>query len=166
MSSAANGRSAPRLSLGSLQRALEGKKHVALDTGIFIAATDAGDPRRTCAAWLVSSVEGGRFRGTISVINAAELFVGAIAKGPAAGITTQSYVRNFPNLTVTSLTLDLATDAADLSAKTGLSLPDAIVIATAIAASCDVLIHGDREWRRVQTYRPSFPMIYLGDHCA
>ena len=99
------------------------------------------------------------------MINAAELLVGAIANGPTAGITTQSYVRNFPNLAVAPLTLDLATDAADLRAKTGLSLPDAIVIATAIAASCDVLIHGDRDWRRVHTYRPAFPMVYLGDHC-
>jgi len=160
-----SGRSAASLSLASLQRALDGKKHVALDTGIFIAAQDAGDPRRACAGWLLTSVERGRFRCTISVINAAELFVGAIAKGSDAGITTQSYVRNFPNLAVTPLTLDLATDAADIRAKTGLSLPDAIVIATAMAASCDVLIHGDREWRRVHTYRPGFPMIYLGDHC-
>jgi predicted nucleic acid-binding protein len=148
-----------------LQRALEGKKHIALDTGIFISATDAGDPRRACAAWLLSSVESGRFRCTISVINAAELLVGAIAKGLDAGITTQSNIRNFPNLAVAPLTLDLATDAANLRAKTGLSLPDAIVIATSMAVSCDVLIHGDRDWRRVHTYRPAFPMVYLGDHC-
>ena len=140
-------------------------RHVSLDTGIFIAATDARDPRRACAAWLLTSVERGHFRCTISVINAAELLVGAIAKGPDAGITTQSNIRNFPNLAVAPLTLDLATDAADLRAKTGLSLPDAIVIATAMAESCDVLIHGDRDWRRVHTYRPGFPMMYLGDHC-
>ena len=152
------------MSLASLQHALEGKRRIALDTGIFISAADAEDPRRTCAAWLLSSVESGRFRSTISVINAAELFVGAIAKGPTAGITTQSYVRTFPNLAVSPLTLDLATDAADLRAKTGLPLPDAIVIATAMA-ECDVLIHGDRDWRRVHTYRPAFPMVYLGDHC-
>ncbi|HET6700366.1 MAG TPA: hypothetical protein VFH14_01085, partial [Gemmatimonadaceae bacterium] len=97
------------MSLPSLQRALEGKKHVALDTGIFIAATDAGNPRRACAAWLLTSVERGRFRCTISVINAAELLVGAIAKGPEVGITTQSNLRNFPNLAVAPLTLDLAT---------------------------------------------------------
>ena len=95
----------------------------------------------------------------------AELLVGAIAQGPDAGFAAQSNIRNFPNLVVAPLTLDLATDAADLRAKTGLSLPDAIVIATAMAMSCDVLIHGDRDWRRVQTYRPAFPMIYLGDHC-
>ena len=153
------------MSLASLQRALEGKRHVSLDTGIFIAATDARDPRRACAAWLLTSVERGRFQCTISVINAAELLVGAITKGPDAGITTQSNIRNFPNLAVAPLTLDLATDAADLRAKTGLSLPDAIVIATAMAKLCDVLIHGDRDWRRVHTYRPAFPMVYLGDHC-
>ena len=140
-------------------------RHVSLDTGIFIAATDARDPRRACATWLLTSVERGHFRCTISVINAAELLVGAIAKGPDAGFTTQSHIRNFPNLVVAPLTLDLATDAADLRAKTGLPLPDAIVIATAMAMSCDVLIHGDRDWRRVHTYRPGFPMVYLGDHC-
>jgi len=151
--------------LASLQRALEGKRHVSLDTGIFIAAADARDPRRACAAWLLTSVERAQFRCTISVINVAELLVGAIAQGPDAGFAAQSNIRNFPNLVVAPLTLDLATDAADLRAKTGLSLPDAIVIATAMAMSCDVLIHGDRDWRRVQTYRPAFPMIYLGDHC-
>jgi predicted nucleic acid-binding protein len=153
------------LSLTSLQRALEGRRHVSLDTGIFIMATDARDPRRACAAWLLTSVERGLFRCTISAINAAELLVGAIAQGPDAGFAAQSSIRNFPNLAVAPLTLDLATDAADLRAKTGLSLPDAIVIATAMAMSCDVLIHGDRDWRRVQTYRPAFPMLYLGDHC-
>jgi predicted nucleic acid-binding protein len=153
------------LSFASLQRALEGKRHVSLDTGIFIAATDPRDPRRACAEWLLTSVERGHFRCTISVINAAELLVGAITKGADAGLTTQADIRNFPNLAVAPLTLDLATDAAHLRAKTGLSLPDAIVIATAMAASCDVLIHGDRDWRRVHTYRPAFPMVYLGDHC-
>lgn len=162
---AKSGRSAASLSLASLQRALQGKRHISLDTGIFIAATDERDPRRACAEWLLTAVERGQFRCTISVINAAELLVGAIAKGADAGITTQSNIRNFPHLAVAPLTFDVATDAADLRAKTGLSLPDAIVIATAMAMSCDVLIHGDRDWRRAHTYRPGFPMVYVGDHC-
>ena len=154
------------MSLVSLQRSLAGVNHIALDTSIFIAAGDASDGRSGCAAWLVDAIEGGRFRCTLSVVSAAELMVGGFRKSVEDGAARRAYLANYPNLSIVPLSLDLATDAAQLRGATKLELPDAIVLATAIDAGCDAIVHGDREWiKRAKNYAAKLSMIYLGDHC-
>jgi predicted nucleic acid-binding protein len=154
------------LSLASLQRSLEGVAHLSLDTGVFIAAGEDKDPRRECAAWLTRSVERGLFRCTISVINAAEIIAGGFAKSLNDGIVRKALLEASPNITIVPLFLDLATTAARVRSVTKLPLPDAIVLATAIDAESDAIVHTDRDWvSRAKVYQRTLRMIYLGDHC-
>lgn len=155
------------MSLATLQAALLGVRYLSLDTNIFVAAADRGDPRQPCAAWLTGAVERGQFECAISAINAAELFVGAFKKSWESGIATQTYLRRFPHLIVVPFTLDVASDAGHVRATTKLDLPDAIVLANAISVNCQAIVHADKEWvRRARPYATSITLIYLGDHCT
>ena len=49
--------------------------------------------------------------------------------------------------------------AAELRARHGLKLPDAIIVATALAAGCDVIVGNDKEWRKLQ----EIPYVRLDD---
>ena len=154
------------MSVASLQRRLEGVTQLSLDTGVFIAAAEEKDPRRECAAWLTRAVEQGRFRCTISVINVAEILAGGFARSVSDGLARKGHLETFANVTIVPLLLDLATSAAHVRSVTKLPLPDSIVLATAIEAGCDAIVHTDLDWvRRAKTYRQTIQMIYLGDHC-
>ena len=152
------------MSLGSLQRDLDGLTEIALDTAIFIAAADANDEWHPHAAWLLRAVEERRFRGTISVINAAEILVGGFARSVENGIARRVRLQRYPNLAIVPLSLELATGAAQVRAATKLPLPDSVVLATAIHAQCQAVVHADREWvRRTAVLQSAIRIIYLGD---
>ncbi len=152
------------MSLASLQRDLDGLTEIALDTAIFIAAADANDEWHPHAAWLLRAVEEGRFRGTISVINAAEILVGGFALSVENGIARRVRLQRYPNLAIVPLSLELATGAAQVRAATKLPLPDSVVLATAIHAQCQAIVHADREWvRRTAVLQSAIRIIYLGD---
>ena len=155
------------MSLASLQRDLDGLTEIALDTSIFIAAADASDQWHAHSAWLLRAVEEGRFRGTISVINAAEILVGAFARSVENGIARRVRLQGFPNLAIVPLSLELATGAAQVRAATKLPLPDSVVLATAIHAQCQAIVHADREWvRRAPMLQSAIRIIYLGEDPA
>lgn len=152
------------MSLASLQRDLDGLREIALDTAIFIAAADENDQWHPHAAWLLEAVEGGRFRATISVINAAEILVGGFALSVENGIARRARLERYPNLAIVPLSLELATGAAQVRAATRLALPDSVVLATAIHAQCEAIVHADREWvRRTAVLQSAIRFIYLGE---
>ena len=152
------------MSLASLQRDLDGLTEIALDSAIFIAAADANDEWHQHAAWLLGAVEEGRFRGTISVINAAEILVGGFAQSVENGIARRVRLHGYPNLAIVPLSFELATGAAQIRAATKLPLPDSVVLATAIHAQCQAIVHADREWvRRAAGLQSVIRIIYLGD---
>jgi predicted nucleic acid-binding protein len=152
------------LSLASLQRDLHGLTEIALDTAIFIAAANANDEWHSHAAWLLGAVEEGRFRGTTSVINAAEILVGAFARSVENGIARRVRLEHYPNLAIVPLSLELATGAAQVRAATKLPLPDSVLLATAIHAQCQAIVHADREWiRRTAVLQSAIRIIYLGE---
>lgn len=151
------------MSLASLKRDLDGLTEIALDTAIFIAAADANDEWHPHAAWLLGAVEAGRFRGTISVINAAEVLVGAFARSVENGIARRVRLETYPNLAIVPLSLELATGAAQVRAATKLPLPDSVVLATAIHAQCQAIVHADREWvHRTAVLQSAIRIVYLG----
>lgn len=152
------------MSLASLQRDLDGLREIALDTAIFIAVADENDQWHPQAAWLLEAVEGGQFRATISVMSAAEILVGGFALSVENGIARRARLERYPNLTIVPLSFELATGAAQVRAATKLPLPDSVVLATAIHAQCQAIVHADREWvRRAAVLQSAIRIIYLGE---
>ncbi len=155
------------MSLASLQATLRGVRRLALDTSVVIAAGDAADPRQACARWLLDAIERGRFTFTvISTLTVAEALVRAVTTSFEDGITVQTALRNLPHLTIAPLDFDIAVEAAHIRGATKLKMPDAIVLATAVALEVEAIVHADAEWvTKAGPFGGTLKLIYLGAHC-
>lgn len=154
------------MSRASLEAALRDVRRISLDTTIFLAQASATDPRRACAQWVVDQVQAGRFECVISAISAAELLVRPSATDLVQAVAAQTALRQFPHLRVEAFTLDLAVDAAHVRAVTKLKLPDAIVLATALANRVEAIVHADEEWdAKAAAYASAIRLVNLNRHC-
>lgn len=154
------------MSLASLQAALHGIERLSLDTSVFIADGTPADPRQVCAQWLVDQVEMGRFQCVISALTAAEMLVRPQRSSPQDGAAAQAVLRDFPHLIVESFTLDLAATAARVRASTRLRLPDAIILATALSAGVDAIVHTDDAWdAKTRPYAGALRIVNLNRYC-
>lgn len=155
------------MSIASFQTALQDVHRLALDTSIWLAAADADDPRQPCARWLLDEVERGRFTFVvIPTLSVAEALVRAVGSSLEEGITAQTALRNFPNLTVAPLDFDTAVEVAHVRASTKLKMPDAIVFGTAVVHQVEAIVHGDVAWaKKAKPYAGTPKLIYIGDHC-
>jgi len=155
------------VSVASLQTALQGVRRISLDTGIFVAQSSAADPRQACAQWLVDQVHAGRFECVISSVSVAEMLVRPSATDLVAAVAAQAALRNFPHLRIVDLTFDLAVDAAHVRATTKLKLPDAMILATALAHRLQAVVHGDDVWEaRAAPYAAAIKLVNVNRHCA
>lgn len=156
------------MSVASLRAALRTVRRLALDTSVWLAASDATDPRQSCARWLLQEVERGRFAFTvISTLTVAEALVRAVSASFEEGVTAQTALRTFPNLTIAPLDFENAVEAAHVRGATMLKMPDAIVLGTAIAHQVDAIVHADEEWvRKAKPYAGTLEIISLGEHCS
>ncbi|MDO8562579.1 MAG: type II toxin-antitoxin system VapC family toxin, partial [Candidatus Limnocylindria bacterium] len=142
-----------------------GVHRVSLDTSIFLAQASASDPRQALAQWLVDQVHAGRFDCVISAVSVAEMLVRPSAANLSEAIMAQSALRSFPHLRIASFTLDLAVDTAHVRATTKLKMPDAIVLATAMANRIEAIVHADDEWdKKAAPYASSLKIINLDHH--
>lgn len=79
----------------------------------------------------------------------AEILVGPRRRGDSSGIRTASELLS-ESLTVVAVSRPIAQEAAGLRADFGLSLADAIIVATALAEGCSSLLGNDRRFRRLE----------------
>ena len=115
-----------------------------LDAGVVIAVLDAADGHHAAARAALSEALA---RGDELVLPAsayAESLVGPSRRGQAAVAALDAFLDDVP-VRVEPLTRPVAAVAARLRAAggPGLRLPDALVVATALAADADLLITTD-----------------------
>ena len=124
---------------------------VALDSGVVIGALNANDKWHPQAAAFVRTLHS---RTTVlSAVAYAECLIRPSADGTAGAVTDalQRLVTVVPTDAV------IAALAARIRAEDGVALPDAIVIATAVAAGASTLVTTDK--KVASTTR--IPTIYL-----
>ncbi|MDA8276886.1 MAG: PIN domain-containing protein [Actinomycetota bacterium] len=118
-----------------------------VDAGILIAFLDETDVHhRVAKQELVSA----RQRGDQIAIPAsalAESLVFPARKGESSVATVSEFIERLP-LLIVELDSEIAIEAAKLRARHGqkLKLPDALVVASAIQRSADVLVTTDQGW--------------------
>lgn len=83
----------------------------------------------------------------VTTITIAEVLAGPLAAGEEA--LAKRYRAAMESWRVIDLTVDIAESAARLRVALNLRLPDAIQIASAIAANADALVTHDRDFSRV-----------------
>jgi predicted nucleic acid-binding protein len=121
-----------------------------LDAGVVIALLDAADAHHVAA---VASLRIARDRGDVLVLPAsayAECLVSPHRRGPEAVAIVDRFLDALP-AQVESADRSIAAAAAALRAVhgTALRLPDALVIATAVARDADRILTSDTGWPAV-----------------
>jgi predicted nucleic acid-binding protein len=130
-----------------------------------IGSTEAATP---AATWLFDACLGpGRNHGLISAVTVAELLVRPFRAGPSALATAEGFLQFFGELAIAEVTYAIAREAAAIRARTGLSMPDALVVATSLDRSAPIIATNDRRWpTAVASLRLPVRVVVLGDHAA
>lgn len=120
-------------------------KAVYLDTNVFVYAVEGFAPHRAFVEGLFRAVDAGRLRAVTSELTLAEVLVKPLELGRTdiAELYTD-LVQDSGRLTVVPIDRTILMEAARYRVELGLRLPDAIHVATAVAAGCDALLSNDQ----------------------
>lgn len=126
---------------------LRGRK-VYLDTNIFIYAVEAVTEHAPAVDVLFGLIEGGEIEACTSELTLAEVLAKPFEAGrpDIAGIY-EAMLSPSSWLSLLPVTRAILVEAARMQAPLALRLPDAIHVATAVAAECNVLLSNDRRIR-------------------
>ncbi|MGH7867381.1 MAG: type II toxin-antitoxin system VapC family toxin [Candidatus Dormibacteraceae bacterium] len=104
-------------------------------------------------------------RGYFSAVSASEVLVRPLRAGVQEYNFMHDVLTRFPNLTILPVDLSVALQAATLRAATSIRLPDALIVASGLLASCEVIVSNDAQWRRrLAPLFPNFRWLQLGDY--
>jgi predicted nucleic acid-binding protein len=109
---------------------------------------------------LFRQIQDGQLRAVTSELTLPEVLVKPLADGKTEVCTAYAAaVQDSEGLEVVPVTRDVLVEAAGIRAKTGIRLPDAIHIATAIVSGCQSFLTNDKSIREI----PDMKVIYLSD---
>jgi Predicted nucleic acid-binding protein, contains PIN domain len=132
-------------------------QNIMLDTNAIIYFLDGTPNLIDLMLALFELVEQGRLKVTLSVINEAELLVKPYRENNIAAIEALNFfLEEFPNLKINLLNREISRQAAKIRAESGLRLPDAMILATAINNHCDLFLGNDTElMQKASSYLPT-----------
>ena len=117
-----------------------------LDAGVVIGLLDASNPHHEAASATLARAQRAGDRIAMAASAYAECLVAPSRRGEQAVRVVDDLVSRFP-IDIVELDVGIARTAAALRAHHDrLRLPDALVIATAVARTADELITTDRAW--------------------
>lgn len=115
---------------------------VAVDSGVIIALFDSSDVHHVWSMEQIQQIVTARHAIVISALTVAEVLVRPAQAGVADAVRADLMSLR-PR--VIDVDADLAASAARMrGSRTGLRLPDAIIVATALWAQCDYLVTTDQ----------------------
>ena len=119
---------------------------VYFDSNVFIAAMENPGAHSDHAWWLILAIDEGRIAGVTSELTLAEVLVKPIELADETLVAAyERMISPAPQFEVLPVGRDVLRSAAHLRARrNSVRLPDAIHLATALAASCDFLVSDDR----------------------
>ena len=120
---------------------------IALDASATLAYLTGTELVSAAATWIFDScLASGRNAGLLSTLTAAELLVRPFRAGDASVANLEGFLRFFGSIRLAEVTYPVARTAARLRAATGISMPDAIVVGTAMELGADIIATNDRGW--------------------
>jgi predicted nucleic acid-binding protein len=135
------------LDIDKLEADLPRDRRLVIDTSAAIAYLHGGERASPAAAWVFDGcLATGRNPAVMSALSVAELMVGPSKAGAAAMGTMEGFLRFFSGMRVAPFEEATARAAAAVRASTGLSLPDAAVVATALEHDAATIVTNDARW--------------------
>ena len=124
---------------------IEDGERLTLDSSCLISYLNDSELTSAVSRSIVDGlIATGRCEAIVSTVSVAELLHLPIRSGPDAIRLVTSLLDSLENLQVRNADFLVAAEAARIRADTGIPLPDALVIATAVLTSSQVLVTNDR----------------------
>ncbi|MFQ6117089.1 MAG: type II toxin-antitoxin system VapC family toxin [Candidatus Bipolaricaulia bacterium] len=136
--------------MGALEKFLARHERVGADTMVFIYHLEDHPAYASLTQPLFEAWEEGKSSGVTSVITILEILVKPKREGKREA--ARDYLElliTYPNLTIVEVDLGLADLAADLRAKYGIRMPDALQLAAALQAGAGGFITNDGRLKQV-----------------
>ncbi|MCI4347245.1 MAG: PIN domain-containing protein [Thermoplasmata archaeon] len=125
---------------------------VVVETNVFLAARDPGEPGHAAALALLGAADEGRILALVSVVTLAELRAGfTAAQLPALWTPFLSHLRASGNFSIEPVDEGIALTAGELRSSAGVSLPDALILATCRERGADCVATNDRQLLRAHS---------------
>ena len=138
-------------------------RRIAFDANVFIYLFEGSGALSQAAASVLDAVSAGRATGIAATIALSEVIVGPVRAGDET--MAERYldaIRSIEHLDVVPATAEIAADAGFTRGRKGLTLADALHVATARAAGASVLVTNDRRLRSM----PKLAVVQLSDLVA
>ncbi|MFH1475358.1 MAG: type II toxin-antitoxin system VapC family toxin [Chloroflexota bacterium] len=138
-------------------------RRIAFDANVFIHLCEGSGPLARTAVSVLDAVSAGRVTGLIATIALSEVIVGPVRAGDET--MAERYldaIRSIEHLHVEPATVEIAAGAGFVRGRTGMTLADALHVATARAAGASVLVTNDRRIRPT----PQLDVVQLADLVA
>ena len=133
-------------------------ERMTLDTSALLCHLNEWESASPAAHVVVDGlIATGRCDAIVSAATVAELLVQPIRRGRAVAAATIGFLDSLEELQIRSTDFLVAAEAARIRAETSIPLPDAIVIATAVLTSSQVLVTNDR--RLAEAARQAVPQL-------
>ena len=135
-----------------------------IDSSVLIAYLDGHEATTALAKVILDDyVRGLRNEGVISAITLGEALVHPYRKGRARELVNE--LLDYPNLTIRSVDVLVAAEAARMRATTAIGMADAIILATGVLSTTGMLITNDRSLaRNATTLVPEMGVCLLAEH--
>ncbi len=124
---------------------------ITLDTNILIYFLEGIEPQATKVEKLLDSFMKAKNEGIISTITVAEVLTGFYLAGDirkAVKVKNRLNDLTLNSFKIVPVTFDIADLAANLRAKRGGKLPDALIVATAFTHASDIIYSQDKDLQR------------------
>jgi len=123
-------------------------RRIAFDANVFIYLFEGSGALSLAAASILDAISAGRSTGIAATIALSELIAGPVRAGDQT--MAERYldaIRSIEHLHVVPATAEIAADAGVVRGRTGLTLADALHVATARAAGASAMVTNDRRIR-------------------
>lgn len=135
-----------------LESAIPPGATILIDTSVALAYLTGMEHASPAAVQLFDAfVATGRNAAALSVVTVGEILVRPFKAGPSAVSTAEGFLRHFGEIRILDVTYDVAREAARIRAATGLRMPDALVIASAVISDVEIVVTSDRAWAAAVT---------------
>ncbi len=137
-----------RVALGRFGRTLGGAERIGVDTAVLIYHLEDVIPYSSLTTHLLTKAAIGAVQLFISTITVAEILAGPWRAGNGESVKRiEGALRALPGTAVADITWEVASRGAELSGRTTLPLPDALIVASAIEHGAQLLVTNDAAWR-------------------
>lgn len=139
-------------------------RRIGFDTNVLIYALEGSTRYAQLMADILAMMQQGELYGVVSTIVEVELLVRPLRERSQTALDqVELLLQKTPNLFIRPVDRAIARRAADVRARTGLRIPDAIIVATAVEEHCQAIIGNDATMARRVT---EMPYLYLEDYVS